>query len=398
MPVGLLSSPLTAAGRTCEGAPIETLFGITEPSLDAEVDRKLESARALIARRDLAALVLQGTDVVAWITGGLTNRIEPGNPTSVAWVVVTPDAAHVVTTSVELPRLRAEGALGAYELHAVDWFADGAFSSLAEELADASSSRIGGLGADVADDLIELRLVLDEAERARLAALAADATFALEGALRQWTPGELDTEVQARIAAGLEAKGAFGACLIVGGDDRVERFRHPLAAGVPASRLVMAVVVAERHGLHAAATRFASAGRLADSVRAARAAACAVERAVLDASQPGATYGEALVALADGYARAGHPGAWREHYQGGPIGYRQREFEIAPSQAGSRWFGTPIAVGSALAWNPSVAGGGKCEDTYLVEIEGLRCLTASSDWPLEDGRPAVLDAVGGGSA
>src|ERR1700752_2802290 len=104
-----------------------------------------------MGRRGLAALVLRGTDVVAWITGGMTNRIEAGNPTSAAWVVVTPDAAHVVTTSVGLPRLRAEGGLGAYELHGVDWFEDGALASLAEELAGAPASRIGGLGADVAD-------------------------------------------------------------------------------------------------------------------------------------------------------------------------------------------------------------------------------------------------------
>jgi antitoxin VapB len=374
------------------------VFGITEPSLDTEVDRKLGAARALIARRDIAALALRGTDGVAWITGGLTNRIEPGNPASVAWVVVTPDAAHLITTRVELPRLRAEGALGAYTLHGVDWFEDGAYASLAEELAGAPAERIGGLGADVADDLIELRLVLDDEEQARLSALAADATATLEGAVRQWTPGELDLEVQARIAAGLETKGAFGACLIVGGDERVERYRHPLAAGVPVHRLLMAVVVAERHGLHVAVTRFASAGPLTDSVRGAHAAAAEVERAVLDASYAGATYGQALGALADAYARAGHPNAWREHYQGGPIGYRQREFEIVASQTRSRWFGAAIAAGTAVAWNPSVAGGGKCEDTYLVEEEGLRRLTTSADWPLEDGRPAVLDVFAGAAA
>src|SRR5581483_6978434 len=315
-----------------------------------------------------------------------------------AWVVVTPGAAHVITTNVELPRLEAEGRLEAFELHGVDWFADG-FAPLAEELAGAPAASIGGLGADVADDLVDLRLALSEPEQARLEALAADATAALEGALREWTPGERDTEVQARVAAALEAAGAFGACLIVGGDDRVERFRHPLAAGRPVRRLVMAVVVAERHGLHAAATRFASAGRLTEPVRAARRAAGDVERAVLEASQAGATYGEALTALADAYAAAGHPGAWREHYQGGPIGYRQREFELVPSQAASRWFGAAISAGTALAWNPSVAGGGKCEDTYLVEESGLRRLTTSGDWPVEDdGRPAVLDIVSGAAS
>lgn len=373
------------------------MFGLTEPSLSEEVERKLAAARALIVRRDLAALVLLGTDGVAWITGGVTNRIEPGNPTSGAWVVITPDAAHAITTNVELPRLEAEGGLDAFQLHGVDWFADG-FTSLAEELAHAPAASIGGLGVDVTDDLVDLRLALSDSEQARLSALAADATSALEGAVSEWTPGELDLEVQSRIAAALEAKGVFGACLIVGGDDRVERFRHPLAAGQPVRRLVMAVVVAERHGLHAAATRFASAGPLQGSVRAARRAAAAVERAVLDASRSGATYGEALTALAEGYAAVGRPGAWREHYQGGPIGYRQREFEIVPSQVHSRWFGATISVGTALAWNPSVAGGGKCEDTYLVEEDGLRRLTTSEEWPLEGGRPAVLDVVSGEAA
>src|SRR5438105_1873548 len=82
----------------------------------------------------------------------------------------------------------------------------------------------------------------------------------------------------------------------------------------------------------------------------ARRAAADAERAVLDASRPSATYGDALLALADGYANAGHAGEWRNHYQGGPIGYRQREFEIVPSQVDSRWFTAPIAVGTALAW------------------------------------------------
>lgn len=374
------------------------MFGITEPTASEDVERKLAAARDLISRRGLAALALRGTDGVAWVTDGLTNRIEPGNPASAAWVVVTADAAHVITTNVELRRLEAEGQLDAFELHGVDWFADG-FASLAEDLAGAPASSIGGLGFDLADDLVELRLGLSESEQARLAALAADATAALERAVRDWTPGELDVEVQGRIAAGLEVKGAFGACLIVGGDERVERFRHPLAAGRPVRRLLMAVVVAERHGLHAAATRFASAGPLTEPVRAARRAAADVERAVLDASQAGATYGEVLTALADAYAAVGRPGAWREHYQGGPVGYRQREFEIVPSQVTSRWFGRAISPGTALAWNPSVAGGGKCEDTYLVEEEGMRRLTATEDWPVEeDGRPAVLDVVSGAAA
>ena len=54
------------------------------------------------------------------------------------------------------------------------------------------------------------------------------------------------------------------------------------------------------------------------------------------------------------------------HYQGGPIGYGQREFEIAPARQPARWWGEQIAADIAVAWNPSLPGGAKDEDTYLT--------------------------------
>ncbi len=103
----------------------------------------------------------------------------------------------------------------------------------------------------------------------------------------------------------------------------------------------MAVVVAERAGLHVALTRFASAGPLGAELRAASDQARSIEQAMLAASTAGSTYGAAMRACDRGYAAVGQAGAWREHYQGGPVGYRQREFEIVPSQTTSRWYRDP---------------------------------------------------------
>jgi hypothetical protein len=110
-----------------------------------------------------------------------------------------------------------------------------------------------------------------------------------------------------------------------------------------------------------------------------------------------------MSACDEAYTEVGHPGAWREHYQGGPIAYRQREFEIVPSQRDSAWYDRRIEAGHAVAWNPSVAGGGKVEDTFLIEAGGLRCLTDSGRWPQTvstDGRArsAILDIATGAAA
>jgi Xaa-Pro aminopeptidase len=381
------------------------MFGTTEliPGISQrqEVDAKLARVRALLARRGLEAVVLSGVDAVAWATGGITSPIERGVSLSPLWLVVRADSVSAVTTNVERPRIDAEAGLAGLDipLHEAPWFEPLSLERVALELANVPRARVGGLGTNVDDDLVEMRLALMAPERERIAALALDATAALEEALRPWTPGERDFDVQARVSEHLDRVGAFGACLIVGGDDRVERFRHPLAAGVPMTRFVMAVVVAERGGLHAAVTRFACADGLSAPVRAARDAALSVEAATLEACVPEATYGDVVQALARAYAEAGQADAWVEHYQGGPVGYRQREFELVPTQTDSRWFSLALADGHAVAWNPSVAGGGKAEDTYLVEQPGLRRLTDTGAWPLlGDGRPAVLDVSTGEAA
>ena len=209
-----------------------------------------------------------------------------------------------------------------------------------------------------------------------------DATEAVQEALQSWTPGETDFAIQSRIAGAVEKTGADCPVLLVGGDERVTQFRHPIAQGAPANRLVMAVLVARRSGLHVALTRYASVGEPVTAVARGLATAKKIHSQVLAAHTPGATYGSVMETLDEAYTTEGHSGAWREHYQGGPIGYAQREFEIAPVQTDSRWWNEPVTGGNAIAWNPSVAGGGKDEDTYLVGAHGQHeWVTTAPGWP-----------------
>jgi Xaa-Pro dipeptidase len=350
-------------------------------------------------------LVLTTPAAVAWATGGIAAPVDRTAAVDLAWVVVTPDGFSLITTEVEADRIRAEyepDRHGFGSLVEVPWYEPDAFVAAAESLASGPAAELAAdghpaFGRDVADDLISLRLALSPAEQDDLRDLGADAAGAIEAALAGWQPGERDLDIQARCAAYLEAAGADSPVLIVGGDERVQRYRHPMAAGVPVRHLAMAVVVARRDGLHAAATRFAAAGPVDARHAALRTRVLQIEHQVLTASLPPATYGAALAALDQAYARAGAPGGWAGHYQGGPIGYAQREFEIAPQQPGSRWNAEPVRPGHALAWNPSLPGGAKAEDTYLVTGAGLERVTATPGWPvlagdaLPPGRPAVLE-------
>ena len=374
----------------------------------SEVAAKLVTLRAWLSGNGHPAVVLAGAGPLAWIGAGLTDPIERGAAFGLAWVVVTATRASIITTNVEASRLRAEESVDTlgFEIHAVPWHDRHGLVALAETIAGASRTKIASdghpaFGIDADTELSALRITLTEPEIARIRSLGRDATIALEHALRGWRPGERDLALQARVAGALETAGIYAACLIVGGDERVERFRHPVARGAAIDRLAMVVVVGQRDGLHVALTRFAAAGEPTPALEAIHERVRALEALVLEAIRPGTTYGAIAEALAAGYAGVGHAEGWRDHYQGGPVGYRQREFELAPGQVDDPWWARLVATGDAVAYNPSLSGGGKIEDTFLITPDGPELLTTSEEWPtiastLTSGRviprPAILRA------
>jgi hypothetical protein len=156
------------------------------------------------------------------------------------------------------------------------------------------------------------------------------------------------------MSAALEAEGASAVCLIVGGDERLRTLRHPLAVGDVVSDALMAVVVAKRAGLHVAATRLCTRSA-DDEIVTLMKTLGSINDQILEASLPGGTWGDTMIALALAYDDAGYHDAWREHFQGGPIGFEQREFELAPTQMthrsgrwrvapGRRWRGIPACA------------------------------------------------------
>ena len=373
-----------------------------ESSLPEHVHEVVARLRRLIERRGLGGVVLTGPPAVAWATGGMNTPIDRALPVDMVWVAVSSESQILVTTNVEYPRI-VDGAgpeSCGFSVVAVPWHDPGAYvAACSAELgvapADLGSDGHRAFGVDSSEELIALRLELTPFAKAALRSLGQDTTVALEESLRAWRPGMTDREVQAEVVRRLELTGAEAVVVLVAGDEQITAYRHPLALGRAVSDRLMAVVVSRRGGLNVAATRFVAAaptsGYLEELFRGVR----HVETAVLRACVPGASYGDATARLVEAYAEIGHPGSWREHWQGGPIGYGTREFELAPGWEESGFWSVPVALRHALAWNPSLSGGAKVEDTFLVAETGLECVTAPVDWPTEkvEGWPEERAAV-----
>ncbi|MHB8378900.1 MAG: M24 family metallopeptidase [Acidimicrobiales bacterium] len=335
-------------------------------------------------------LLLTSPGSVNWRSGGMSDPIDLTASSDPLWTLDCAHGSALITSEVEAPRFESDyhaRALG-WEVLRAPWYDAKARLALAGSYADVDPRELlsdsDAVGDNIRDHLIAARLVLSSGEQEELRELGPLVGAALGAGIDAWRPGEsTDFHTSAVISSVLEAEGAKAVCLIVGGDDRLRTLRHPLAVGDVLHDSIMAVVVAKRAGLHVAATRVC-VRRKDDEIVALMKRLDVVNDAVLDASLPGGTWGETIAALASGYDAVAEPGAWREHFQGGPIGFEQREFELAPVHDTSPFWGLRRAANTAVAWNPSLRGGAKIEETYLVN-EGLEWLTPTASWPTLEG-------------
>lgn len=179
------------------------------------------------------------------------------------------------------------------------------------------------------------------------------------------------------------------AVLLVAGQERQPIHRHPLPTKARLGRHALLAVTAERDGLHVSMTRLVSFGPAPHALRDLARKAAFVDAEALDASRPGRTLGDIFARIEEAYAAHGFPGEWRRHHQGGLTGYQGREVFATPDEP------RVIPSAGAVAWNPSITGGAKSEDTALVTADGVEVITRTPTLPEFDSgvvpRPAIVE-------
>jgi antitoxin VapB len=345
-----------------------------------EAERK---RRAAVEAAGGAPLVVSAPENVRWLLCGRGRPVDVGSADYT--VVLRGDDALVLYADIERSRVEAEERLEelGYQTVPFPWYEGRA----------ATVARIGGCGARTDDELeAELaphRRALADEEVERYRSAATDAGAALAAALDRLRPETTEIEAAGELARETRARDLVVRVNLVAGEERQPVHRHPLPTSAPVGRHALLALTAERHGLHVSLTRIVSFGaapaRLADLVR----AAAEVDAAVIDASTPGATHAQLFDVLAAAYDRVGFPEEWRRHHQGGLTGYKGREVFAVPEEP------TPLPDVGAVAWNPSITGGGKSEDTVLVTAAGREILTRTPQLPeiavASLSRPAIVE-------
>jgi Xaa-Pro aminopeptidase len=302
-------------------------------------------------------------------------------------VLVTRDAAYILTDEAEAMRMRDEEVRGPWTWQVSPWMQPQLY-----ELREHFVQHAAG-GAPVLSDrpglherslpvaLREERLVLLESEQQRYRQVGQLAAGAAADALRQARPNWSEQELAAACVRALWLRGLQAVHVLVSGEERQHRYRRAPPAQVVLGTQAVLALCARRFGLCASLSRqrrFGPAQRRVDGAAVAMddadAAMLALEAVALDACETGHTLSMVYHALDSAYAYAGQPDAVRTSRQGGIHGY------LAPEVAAGAHTEIILKRGMALAFHPSLPGS-TVEDTFLLDGQQLHNLTHDPAWP-----------------
>lgn len=340
----------------------------------AEKDRRI---REMMDAQGLDALALSTIGNFAWITCGGNNYVGIATETGAATAVVTRNARYVICDNIEAKRIRDEevGDKG-FEVLSFPWH-EGGRESLLRDLAGGgvigSDVPMGG-AKNIAAALDQYRCSLTPQEIDRYRWLGANTGQCLAEACREIEPGMIEHEIARLLDGKLYARGITPVVTLIAVDDRIRGYRHPIPTHKKLERHAMLVTGARRWGLIVSATRLVHFGEPSNELRCKNNAVAHVDGTFIARTVPGANVGEVFRRAVAAYEETGFSGEWKLHHQGGPTGYKGREYRANPTTD------AVVVENQAFAWNPSITGA-KSEDTIIATPNGPEILSWVEDWP-----------------
>jgi len=320
----------------------------------------------------------------AWFTGG-SNLVERTGETGIAAVGYDGTETTVVTTNIEAQRLLDEELEDGMTVAATPWHETGIEAAVADRAKRPAAADFAWPGFDRVDRAA-ITQPLTEGDIEQYRKLSRDTASVVESVARRASPTDTEQSLAGSLHGALQSQGIESTVVLVGGQERLQQYRHFTPQPVAVGAYAVLTVVGVRNGLNAAVTRTVAFGdapeglnkRYEDMCRVAATAYAATQ----EAGRTGGRSGDVFSAITEAYEELGYPSEWMNHHQGGALGTLGRE-----------WLGTPsgeelISLPMAYAWNPTAAGV-KHEETVLVTESRIELLSETGDMPTR-----TVDAVG----
>jgi Xaa-Pro dipeptidase len=344
-----------------------------------EIEVKVGRVRDYLRANGLAGVLLTRQDNFAWLTAGKDNHVVSGSDVGVASLLVTPDARFVLTNRIEAGRIADEEVGGqGWEPRSFDWYRPGGLQAAVREVVGdgalaADTGFPGGRALDDAFDELRADLLPEEVERYReVGRIATEAMLQTCQAIHQ---GQTEHEIAGNLAHRVISHGGRPGVVLIATDERIAKYRHPVPTDKKLRDYAMLVLGASKWGLQVSITRFVSFHKLDDDMHRKWRDVSQIAAYFTLATRPGRPWAELFRGATELYGRLGYPEEWELHHQGGPTGYRGRDFTATFDAPGV------VSAHQGAAWNPSITGT-KSEDTIIVSDAGHEFVTRHGQWPM----------------
>jgi antitoxin VapB len=162
--------------------------------------------------------------------------------------------------------------------------------------------------------------------------------------------------------------------LIVGFDDRISQYRHPMPTGNRLQRYALLHPAARRWGLHANVTRLVHFGDPPSDTRRAIDGVATIGGHVAKMLAPGVAFADILAEQIRLYRMLGYSGEWMHHFQGGITGYALAD----PTRC--RDPEARVVERQAYDYFVTITGA-KFEEFTLLTENGVELASAGPGWP-----------------
>lgn len=336
----------------------------------------LEKLRSWLSGTDYDGVILARRDNFKWITKENANAVCTNTEAGVAYLVIRKDGQiDLVADSSDCPRMEKEqNTLGARAI-LVPWYEgmDAFFAAYCEDGKYASDTGIAGT-VNVQTELINVRMQLSGYELERYREIGQECAKIVEQTAMDAKPGQTEEEVANLLKARCIEKGISPDCVLVGSDERILDYRHPVPTDKKIEKSLLVVLGGEKYGLNISITRIVYFDEVPAEIKERMAQTQKVFAAMQLVMKDGMSYQEYFAKVQEIYAQCGYPEEWKMHHQGGPTGYGCREFVVTPDCK------LILKKNQAYAWNPTIQGT-KCEETTYLGEQGLEIFTKTDNWP-----------------
>ena len=359
---------------------------------------EVREKRARIARflreNGFNALVLGRRDNFAWFTGGGENAVVKTSENGFGILVITEDSLSLVAQVMDGPRIVEE------ELRGLD--VEPVFLRWYEQ---SREEKVGALlkGKKVVSDfpiegarclpreITALHYPLTAGEISKCRVIGRTTERIVAKVAREIAPGMREREVEAMLLSECSREGMSCDVLLVGSDERLVSYRHPVPTEKKIGRVVLLHPAARKWGLHANVTRMVSfEDPIPEDLARRHEAASRVAAAAILQCIPGRRFCDILEVQKSVFRATGFAEEWREHYQGGITGYVLCDPTLSMDPR------SVVGPNQVFDWFCTIAGA-KVEELSMSAQSGPEVLSIGGDWPLcsyeYDGREVRLPQI-----